>query len=159
MPYLNPQNSPSINEHTANLSSFNPDDHIRPMMQDWWRTNLAYIKHWEDKDAKKSNLSLSAIIDRFTSAMRSDPDAYEQFSTFLELTPVGELPFGSLILIGSKLKQLTQESHKKIPNYIPFLKAIRTVLVDRRGFDADTFKSLFIPPHISLDEISNSTEE
>lgn len=158
MPYNNPQDNPDIDvQAKAVLKGFNPDDHIKPMMVEWWRNTLRYIREWEERDPIKATIPLRDVLGRHIVSGRNNPETYQDLNTFLEVTPIADLPLVALELMGKTLNSLPKEVHDQLPIFIPFLKAIKTVLVDRQGLDEDTFKILFIPPHITLEEDSNST--
>ncbi len=147
MPFLNPDAPNPIN--------FNPDDHIKPMMQEWWGSNLARLKALETKDPKAAYFPIRDVLMGFKIQGKSEPLAYRDLNTFLEVTPVNEL---GLDVLHSIVKEITPV-HDKLVSFKAFLSAVRVVLVGRRGFDEGMFTTLFIPADISLEEVSTIIAE
>lgn len=157
MSYLRPNDQLDLNNPTAvgDAIGFNPDDHIKPMMLEWWGNNLAKIKARDNADYQRAFLPIHDIIIGFIIQGKSNPLAYRDLNTFLEATPVDEL---SLDLLHAIVKDITP-IHDKLTCFKSLIKAIRVVLVNRRGFDEATFDTLFIPAGMSLDEDSSITQE
>lgn len=137
------------------LAGFNPDDHIKPMMQEWWGSNLNRYKALEVKDPKAAFHPIRDILIGFMIQGKSDPLAYRDLNTFLEVTPVNEL---GLDVLHSIVKEITPVSDK-LDSFKGFLSAIRVVLVGRRGLDEDTFNAMFIPAENPFNEASSTSAE
>lgn len=147
MPFLNPDAPNPIN--------FNPDDHIKPMMQEWWGSNLARLKALETKDPKAAYFPIRDVLMGFKIQGKSEPLAYRDLNTFLEVTPVNEL---GLDVLHSIVKEITPVADH-LASFKAFLSAVREVLVGRRGFDEDTFNTMFIPAENPLNEVSPTSVE
>lgn len=128
---------------------FNPDDHIAPMMREWWGSSLAKIKAKEDIDPEQAYHPIRDIILGFIIQGRGTPLGYRDLNTFLETIPVNEL---STYVLHSITKEITQV-HDKLDSFKAYLGAIRVVLVNRRGLDEELFNTMYVPSEIDPQEL------
>ena len=154
MALYNKPNEVVLTRHPE-LAGFNPDDHIRPMMQEWWGSNLARVKARESKDPRGAYYPIRDVLMGFIIQGKSEPLAYRDLNTFLEVTPVNEL---GLDVLHSIVKVITPVADH-LDSFEAFLSAIREVLVGRRGFDEDTFNTMFIPAENSSNEVPPTSVE